>query len=63
MSAPNILFGGLKKNTEGSREFKILWRNMNVGYSNIRAHLDGQKLRTEVKVNLTAKLFGITFYS
>ena len=63
MSAPNILIGGSKKNTEGSREFKILWRNMNVGYSNIRAHLDGQKLRTEVKVNLTAKLFGITFYS
>ena len=63
MSAPNILIGGSKKNTEGSREFKILWRNMSVGYSNIRAHLDGKKLRTEVKVNLTAKLFGITFYS
>ena len=60
---PNILFGGVTKNNEGSREFKILWRNMNVGYSSIKAYLDGQKFRTEIEVKLTVKLFGITFYS
>ena len=63
LSAPNILFGGTENNNEGSREFKIIWRDMNVGYSGIRAYIDGQKLRTEIKVKLHVKLFGITFYS
>ena len=63
LCAPYILSGETIKNNEGSREFKIIWRNINVGYSGIRAYIDGQKLRTEIKVKLDVKLFGITFYS
>ena len=48
LCAPNILSGGAEKNIKGSREFKILWRNMNVGYSNIWAYIDHQKFYTEI---------------
>ena len=63
LCAPCILSGETKKNNEGSREFKIIWRNINVGYSGIRAYIDGQTLHTEIKVKLDVKLFGVTFYS
>lgn len=63
VSAPTILFGALKKDTEGNREFKVIWRGMNVGYSRIKVSADGFTFKAEIDVNLSVRILGVTFYS
>ena len=63
LSAPSLVLGSQTAETEASREFLVIWRNMTIGNSNVKVRRDQKKLKTEIDVNLVVKIFGITFYS
>ena len=63
LSAPSLVLSSQTFEAEASREVLVIWRNMTIGSSNIRARRDQKKLKTEIDVKLVVKIFGITFYS
>ena len=48
LSAPSLVLSSQTAETEASREFLVIWRNMAIGNSNVKVRRDQKKLKTEI---------------